>query len=229
MPRPPPSHPHRAGQPAAQPPGSTTPSSRTAGLVAGWWPGLVVFVATLLAYLPAVNASFIWNDSDYVTAPALRSLDGLWRIWFEVGATEQYYPFLHSAFWMQHRLWGDAPAGYYLVNIVLHAGAARPTTIAGYHYQYFTNPPIKRLKSYDNFFPMISAKYYLSRSLEFQTGSNQAISRPPVDSLTGAWLINEDAQLRGCAAQRPPAPSRDVQRRLQLQTLPGSCGHRLAG
>ena len=73
--------------------------------------------------------------------------------------------------------------------------AARPTTIAGYHYQYFTNPPIKRLKSYDNFFPMISAKYYLSRSLEFQTGFNQAISRPPVDSLTGAWLINEDAHL----------------------------------
>ena len=84
--------------------------------------GLVA--ATLLTYLPAVRAGFIWNDRDYVTAPDLRSLDGLARIWFEVGATEQYYPVLHSAFWVQHRLWGDAPMGYHLANILLHAGAA---------------------------------------------------------------------------------------------------------
>jgi tetratricopeptide (TPR) repeat protein len=83
-----------------------------------------LLAATFLAYLPAVNADFIWNDSDYVTAPALRSTAGLGRIWFEVGATEQYYPFLHSAFWVQHRLWGDHPAGYHVVNILLHAGSA---------------------------------------------------------------------------------------------------------
>ena len=86
--------------------------------------GALVFAVTLLAYLPAVRAGFIWNDSEYVTAPALQSWPGLWRIWSEVGATEQYYPLLHSAFWVEHRLWGDAPAGYHLVNILLHAGAA---------------------------------------------------------------------------------------------------------
>jgi Flp pilus assembly protein TadD len=86
--------------------------------------GAVLAVITLLAYLPAVRAAFIWNDADYVTSPALRSLHGLWRIWFEVGATEQYYPLLHSAFWVQHQLWGDAPAGYHLVNILLHAASA---------------------------------------------------------------------------------------------------------
>ena len=85
---------------------------------------VAIFLATLAAYWPAVHAGFIWNDADYVTAPALRSLPGLARIWFEVGATEQYYPFLHSAFWLQHRLWGDAPAGYHLLNILLHAGSA---------------------------------------------------------------------------------------------------------
>ena len=83
-----------------------------------------LIAATFLAYLPAVNAEFIWNDSDYVTAPALRSLAGLWRIWFEVGATEQYYPFLHSAFWVQPRFWGDHPTGSHVVNILLHAGSA---------------------------------------------------------------------------------------------------------
>ncbi len=83
-----------------------------------------MFAAVFAAYLPAVRAAFIWNDSDYVTAPHLRSLHGLWRIWFEVGATQQYYPLLHSAFWVQHRLWGDAPLGYHLANIFLHASAA---------------------------------------------------------------------------------------------------------
>jgi len=84
----------------------------------------LLFAVTLAAYLPAVRAGFIWNDSDYVTKPALRSWEGLRRIWFEVGATEQYYPFLHSAFWVEHRLWGDAPLGYHLVNILLHATSA---------------------------------------------------------------------------------------------------------
>jgi protein O-mannosyl-transferase len=79
--------------------------------------------ATVIAYLPAMKAGFIWNDSDYVTAPQLRSFDGLARIWFELGATEQYYPLLHSFFWLQHRVFGDDPAGYHVVNLLLHLGA----------------------------------------------------------------------------------------------------------
>jgi len=31
---------------------------------------------------------------------------------------------VHSAFWVQHRLWGDSPAGYHVVNIVLHGVVA---------------------------------------------------------------------------------------------------------
>lgn len=88
------------------------------------WLAAALFAATLLAYLPALRAGFVWNDADYVTAPELQSTGGLARIWFEVGATEQYYPVLHSAFWLQHRLWGDAAAGYHLVNVLLHATAA---------------------------------------------------------------------------------------------------------
>jgi tetratricopeptide (TPR) repeat protein len=80
--------------------------------------------ATVLAYWPALRSGLIWNDPDYVTRPELRSLHGLARIWGEVGATEQYYPALHSAFWLEHRLWGDAPLGYHLANVLLHAAAA---------------------------------------------------------------------------------------------------------
>ena len=86
--------------------------------------GALIFCATVLAYLPALSGDFIWNDSDYVTAPALRPLAGLARIWTEPGATQQYYPLLHSFFWVQHRLWGDHPLGYHLVTLLLHAGSA---------------------------------------------------------------------------------------------------------
>lgn len=81
-------------------------------------------LAVLAAYLPALGSGFIWNDADYVTHPALRSWSGLVRIWTEFGATEQYYPLLHSTFWLQHRLWGDSPLGYHLVNVLAHAGGA---------------------------------------------------------------------------------------------------------
>ena len=88
------------------------------------WAGAAVFAAALVAYLPCLRGGVLWNDPDYLTRPELRSLHGLWRIWFEVGATQQYYPLLHSAFWLEHRLWGDSMLGYHLVNVALHAGVA---------------------------------------------------------------------------------------------------------
>jgi tetratricopeptide (TPR) repeat protein len=56
-------------------------------------------------------------------------MEGLRRIWFEVGATQQYYPVAHSAFWLFHRLWGDHTLGYHLANILLHALAAVLVTV----------------------------------------------------------------------------------------------------
>src|SRR4051812_3993941 len=75
----------------------------------------VVFLLAFAIYWPALHAGFIWDDDAHVTRVDLRSLEGLGRIWFEPGATQQYYPLLHSAFWLEHRLWGDSPLGYHLV------------------------------------------------------------------------------------------------------------------
>lgn len=86
--------------------------------------GALIFCATVAAYLPAIRGSLLWDDSSHVTRPDLQSLHGLWRIWFNPGATQQYYPLLHSAFWLEHRIWGDAVLGYHLINIILHAAAA---------------------------------------------------------------------------------------------------------
>jgi Tfp pilus assembly protein PilF len=100
-----------------------TPSQidkKTTGLrdVATW---AAIFLATLLAYAPALNGGLIWDDGSHVTSKPLQSLHGLWRIWFELGATQQYYPLLHSAFWIEHRLWGNAVLGYHIANALQHA------------------------------------------------------------------------------------------------------------
>ncbi len=87
-------------------------------------PAALLFCATLAVYWPALDGGLLWDEAAHVTAPALQSLDGLRRICFELGATQQYYPLLHTVFWIEHRLWGDAVLGYHLVNIFWHALAA---------------------------------------------------------------------------------------------------------
>ncbi len=89
------------------------------------WGGMaLVVVAIGAAFFPALQGGFVWDDNAHVTRPDLRSPSGLARIWFDVGATQQYYPLLYSAFWIEHQLWGDHPLGYHLVNLALHAAAA---------------------------------------------------------------------------------------------------------
>lgn len=92
------------------------------------WPLGVIFAlllsAVLLAYLPSLQGDLLWDDAGHVTHPELQSWSGLWRIWFEPGTTQQYYPLLHSAFWFEHAIWGDASLGYRLVNGLWHALSA---------------------------------------------------------------------------------------------------------
>ncbi|MDO8540934.1 MAG: tetratricopeptide repeat protein [Opitutaceae bacterium] len=87
----------------------------------GWW--AAIFALVFFAYLPALDNGFIWDDDAHLTSPALASPAGLARIWSDVGATQQYYPLLHSAFWIEHLVFGRNPRGYHVVNIVLHATA----------------------------------------------------------------------------------------------------------
>jgi protein O-mannosyl-transferase len=83
-----------------------------------------IFAAVFLAYFPALQGGLLWDDSSHITRPELQPRHGLWRIWTDLTATQQYYPLLHSAFWIEHRIWGDAVLGYHLTNIALHATAA---------------------------------------------------------------------------------------------------------
>lgn len=99
--------------------GARPPAAVVTAMVAG---GLLL--VTLLTYSPALHGAFLWDDDAHITSPPLRSLAGLWRIWTDMRATQQYYPLTHSGFWLQYRLWGVEPLGYHLVNVVLHASSA---------------------------------------------------------------------------------------------------------
>ena len=57
-----------------------------------WLFAAALAVAVFAAYQPAWQGGMLWDDAAHVTRPALRSLHGLYRIWFDVGATLQYYP-----------------------------------------------------------------------------------------------------------------------------------------
>ena len=93
------------------------------------WHSLVAAVAliflTLLAYGHAYSAGYIWDDDQYVFEnPNLRSVEGLARIWFMPRCSPQYYPLVFTTYWLEYRLWGLAPAGYHVVNVLLHAASA---------------------------------------------------------------------------------------------------------
>jgi protein O-mannosyl-transferase len=89
-----------------------------------WLWGLLLVIATLAAYQPAWNGKPIWDDDAHLTYPEHRSLAGLGRLWTEPGATQQYYPVVYTAFWVEDKFWGHAMLGYHLVNILMHVAAA---------------------------------------------------------------------------------------------------------
>jgi protein O-mannosyl-transferase len=89
-----------------------------------WLLTLLLVILTMTAYLPAWNGTPIWDDDAHLTKPELRPLQGLARIWTQPGATQQYYPLVHTLFWVEHRIWGDWPVGYHLLSILLHSASA---------------------------------------------------------------------------------------------------------
>jgi Flp pilus assembly protein TadD len=86
-------------------------------------PALLLLAATLVAYSPTIlHGGFVWDDDFHVIiSPVLRDLAGLGRIWIDPTSIPQYYPLVHSTFWIEYQLWGLTPRGYHVVNVLLHA------------------------------------------------------------------------------------------------------------
>ncbi len=87
-----------------------------------WLAGAALFLATFAAYIPVQNCGFIWDDDDYVTENlTIRDFDGLVRIWGDRKSNPQYYPLVHTSFWLEYQAWGLNPVGYHWVNVAIHA------------------------------------------------------------------------------------------------------------
>ena len=84
----------------------------------------LLVLCTVVAYFPAINAGFVWDDDLLVTAnPQMQSTQGLKEIWLGKNSCD-YTPLTLTTFWLEKTLWRDTPTGYHVVNILLHALAA---------------------------------------------------------------------------------------------------------
>src|SRR5438093_12479134 len=82
---------------------------------------LLLTAVAILAYRPAWHGGFLWDDDAYVTNNELLTApDGLRRIWFSFESPSQYFPLVYTTFRIERALWGLNPAGYHVVNVLLH-------------------------------------------------------------------------------------------------------------
>jgi tetratricopeptide (TPR) repeat protein len=100
--------------------------SQTRSPVVTWGFFLLLSGVLLLLYSPALNGEFVWDDDAWTTEMAQLNLNvgGLWRIWTEPTALQQYYPVTGTSFWLDHQLWGDWTLPYHVENVLLHAACA---------------------------------------------------------------------------------------------------------
>jgi protein O-mannosyl-transferase len=83
----------------------------------------LLILSAVVAYLPAINAGFIWDDDLLLTANRqLQTVQGMADIWRGKNSCD-YTPLTLTTFWLEKRLWQDAATGYHVVNVLLHAAA----------------------------------------------------------------------------------------------------------
>ncbi len=89
---------------------------------------LVLGLLAVTSYLPALWGEFVWDDFLLMKIGALSSWGGIWHLWFDPAVAYlqgdfvegHYWPLLYTTFWLEHKIWGFHPLGYYVVNILLH-------------------------------------------------------------------------------------------------------------
>ncbi|HEY7396363.1 MAG TPA: tetratricopeptide repeat protein, partial [Gemmatimonadaceae bacterium] len=105
--------------------GSTTPVPF--GASSAWLIPLIVAVATVAAFLPAIGNQFVsWDDAkNFVDNPHYRGLGWSHLKWmwttFHMG---HYVPLTWMTLGLDYSLWGMNPAGYHATNLLLHAANA---------------------------------------------------------------------------------------------------------
>ncbi|MCY4486481.1 MAG: tetratricopeptide repeat protein [Deltaproteobacteria bacterium] len=86
-------------------------------------PALGLGLLVAVSYLPALQGDFVWDDVIFSEEPVIHQWSGLWNIWFspaDIRNEGHYWPVVYTSFWLEHKLWGLAPIGYHVVNLLLH-------------------------------------------------------------------------------------------------------------
>jgi protein O-mannosyl-transferase len=90
-----------------------------------WLQAAILIIFTCAAYFPVVHNGFVWDDPEYVVNNGtLRSTNGLAAMWTDVTALPQWYPMVHTTFWVEYHLWRVNPLGYHVDNVLLHLAGA---------------------------------------------------------------------------------------------------------
>jgi tetratricopeptide (TPR) repeat protein len=84
--------------------------------------GLSLMAVAFAAYWPALQGAFIWDDDSWTTKilHLLRNARGLYLIWFDPTALQQYYPLSGTTFWLDYHFWKLWALPYHVENVVLH-------------------------------------------------------------------------------------------------------------
>jgi protein O-mannosyl-transferase len=88
-----------------------------------WILAAALVAAVFLAYQPAWNGGFVWDDDTHLLNNPVLKPGGLAKIW-RPGGYLNYWPLTCTAYWLQAQMWGLNPIGYHLVNIALHCISA---------------------------------------------------------------------------------------------------------
>ena len=98
-------------------------AQQTSWFSRGWFPGMILVLAVILAYGPVWKADYIWDDDILLTNnTCVVGPFGLKEIW-TTGAAD-ICPLTLTTFWLEHKLWGLKPVPYHVVNVLLHAACA---------------------------------------------------------------------------------------------------------
>jgi Flp pilus assembly protein TadD len=96
---------------------------RAGGRFRGALAGATVAVVAVAAFLPALTGGFVWDDDlNVLTNPHIRGLSGANLTWmFTESHAGHYQPLTWLSYTLDYALWGMAPGGYHLTNLLLHA------------------------------------------------------------------------------------------------------------
>lgn len=180
-----------------------------------WRPGhpaavaVVILLATLLVYLPAIRGGFVWDDTAMLTTNPLVKLPlGLFYIWGST-ALPDYYPLTYSSFWLEWRLWGMRPWGYHLTNVLLHAASA-----------VLVWRVLKRLQLPGAWLAgLVIALHPVNVQSVAWIAERKNTLCMPFFLLSLLWYLRYDAEARSAAARPPASPAAFFHRPLSFYLL----------